>query len=135
MDELAPALDSAGSWTPGSTASAAPLSLGVLAFALSLVLAVITTTQLDYAGGVPLARPWTWPMSLAGLVLTPVTAIIAGVWDHFQQLGDARRDHGFMPRPAYQAGLRTFAFAGLAPTAWHIANLAAALAASEGAVP
>tara|TARA_Y100000817_G_scaffold225901_1_gene178792 strand:- start:88 stop:480 length:393 start_codon:yes stop_codon:yes gene_type:complete len=104
-----------------SVASAVPLQLGLLSLILSVILAVWTFSTT--ATQPPFAELGTWPLSVAGYVLTPVLTIGALTWDRVAQRRGLR-DRNFALRPAYATGLRYIVGFSFLPAVWHIANIA-----------
>ena len=119
-----------------SSASLIPLALGILSIVVSVGLAVWTATTasvIPVLGEVkfPAASPSTWPLSLGGYVLTPITVIIALGWDRAAQRGGLR-DRNFILKPTYSDTLRWLTGAAFLISLWHILNLAVALASGGG---
>ena len=119
-----------------ASASFVPLALGILSIAASVGLAIWTATTASVIPvlgelRLPAAQPSTWPLSLGGYVLTPITVIIALGWDRASQRRGLR-DRNFVLKPQYSDGLRWLTVAAFVISLWHILNLAVALASGGG---
>jgi hypothetical protein len=103
-----------------------------LALTLSVVLGIWTLTTANVApivGGLqlPLASTSTVALSVGGYVLTPLGTIAAYAWDQTaQRRGLRNRNFGLMPQ--YTRILRYVAGVGFIVAAWHILNIANAIA-------
>ncbi len=119
-----------------ASASFVPLVLGILSIVASVGLGIwsaTTASVIPVLGELrlPAALPSTWPLSLGGYILTPITVIIALGWDRAAQRGGLR-DRNFILKPLYSDALRWLTVAAFVISLWHILNLAVALASEGG---
>jgi hypothetical protein len=115
-----------------SLASPIPLAVGAVCFLLSLVLAgwTASTAHLTPVLGeyqLPAAAANSWPLSVAGYVLAPISVILTLGWDRVAQRRGLQ-DRNFALRPRYSFYLRVLAIAGFVVALWHIFNIAVAIA-------
>jgi multidrug transporter EmrE-like cation transporter len=120
-----------------ASASVIPLSLGLLSIVVSVALAIWTATtaaSIPVFGELrlPAASPATWPLSLGGYVLTPITVIVALGWDRAAQRAGLR-DRNFILKPQYSRALRWMTGLAFVISLWHILNLAVAIASGGSA--
>jgi hypothetical protein len=122
-----------GSARTGQVASPFPFVLGLLAVAVSVVLAVITAlnvTSIPLSGdfAIPLAHSSTVALSIAGYVLTPLTVIGALAWDRVAQRKGLQSNRNFGLKPQYSLWLQVLTMAAFVFAIWHILNIASWLA-------
>lgn len=111
------------------TASPFPLMLGIVAFIASVGLSIWTVSTavaqpVIFGLLLPLASDSTWPLSVAGYLLTPLTVSAALGWDRISQQRGLR-DRNFALKPRYQRVLRWCAGLSFILAVWHVLNIAA----------
>ena len=108
-------------------ASPVPLLIGVVALALSIVIALVTASSgrasTVWFMTLPIIEPGQWWLSLIGYVLTPLVVIVAFGLNRIWQR-DGLRDRAFTPKPGYGLALKWMVGASFLLALWHIVNLA-----------